>query len=308
MMKAKLYRVAVVAASIVMVACGAALPPTELVDAREAYARANDGEASELAPVQLEEARQALDRAENAFEDDPEALRTRDLAYVALRNVELAEAHAAQATARLRAARARGEEEEMRERLEREREAELEMTQEQLAEHRRAFDLQSRELEERERELAEREQALEREREARQAAEAQAAAAIESLQRVAAVQEEERGLVITLSGAVLFASGQSDLLPIAQQKLDQVAETLNDSPNRGITIEGHTDSRGSRRRNEALSLARANSVRDYLVSKGVDANRIRAVGLGSERPVANNRTAEGRANNRRVEIVVAPEE
>jgi outer membrane protein OmpA-like peptidoglycan-associated protein len=296
------------AASIAMMGCGAAAPPSELVDAREAYARATDGVASELAPVQLEEARQSLEQAEKAFEDDPEALRTRDLSYVALRQAELAEAHAAQATARLRAARARGEEEEMRQRLEREREAELQMTQEQLAEHRRAYDLQAQELEQREQALAEREQELAREREARQAAEAQAAAAIESLRQVAAVQEEERGLVITLSGAVLFASNRSELLPIAQQKLDQVAETLNDNPNRAITIEGHTDSRGSRRRNEELSLSRANSVRDYLVTKNVDANRIRTVGLASQRPVADNRTAEGRANNRRVEIIVAPEE
>ncbi len=300
------WRVGCLAACLVLVACGAAAPPTELVDAREAYARAAEGTAGELAPVQVETARQSLAEAEKAFEDEPEALRTRDLAYVALRQAESAEAHAEQATARLRAARARGEEEEMRTRLEREREAELNMTREQLAEHRRAFDQQSRELEERERQLAEREEQLEREREARQSAEAEAAAALESLRRVAAVQEEERGLVITLSGAVLFASGQSELLPIAQQKLDQVADTLNDNPDRAITIEGHTDSRGSRRRNEALSLARANSVRDYLVSKEVDANRIRTVGLGSQRPVADNHTAEGRANNRRVEIIVAP--
>jgi len=288
-------------------ACGAAAPPSELVDAREAFVRASEGAASELAPVQLEDARQSLATAESSFQDDPESQRTKDLAYVAQRHAESAEAHGAQATARLRAARARGEEDEMRERLERERESELHMTREQLAEHRRQFDLQAQELEEREAQLEARERELGEERTARQRAEATANAALESLRQVAAVQEEERGLVITLSGAVLFASGQSELLPIAQQKLDQVAETLNDNPGRAITIEGHTDSRGSRRRNQALSLARANSVRTHLISRQVEGSRIRAVGLGSERPVANNRSAEGRANNRRVEIIVAPE-
>jgi outer membrane protein OmpA-like peptidoglycan-associated protein len=302
------YLMAAVSLSLFTAACGAAVPPPELVDARATYARATEGPAGELAPVELEEARQSLETAEAAFEDDSGAPLTRDLAYVALRNAESAEAQGAQAVARLRAARARGEEDEMRARLAREREAELNMTREQLAEHRREFANQSRELEERERQLQAREQELGEERTARRQAEATANAALESLRQVAAVQEEERGLVITLSGSVHFATGQSTLLPIAQQRLDQVAETLNDHPGRAITIEGHTDSRGSTRTNDALSLARANSVRDHLVTRQVDANRIRTVGLGSQRGVADNRTPDGRANNRRVEIIVAPSE
>jgi len=307
-MKRSQFVATIPVALIVITACGSAPPPAELVDAREAYARANAGPASELAPVQLEDARQSLEAAEAAFEDDPEALSTQDLAYVALREAETAEAHGAVATARLRAARARGEEDEMRSRLEREREAELSMTREQLAEHRREFANQERELAERQAQLEVRERELGEEREARREAERTANAALESLRRVAEVQEEARGLVITLSGAVLFASDQSELLPIAVQRLDQVAETLNDNPGRAIIVEGHTDSRGSRRANQALSLARANSVRLHLVSREVDAGRIRAVGLGSERPVADNRTPDGRANNRRVEIIVSPAE
>jgi len=69
-------------------------------------------------------------------------------------------------------------------------------------------------------------------------------------------------------------------------------------------VEGHTDSRGSAEMNQDLSAQRATSVRDYLISQGVSPDRIKAVGRGLNEPVANNDTAEGRANNRRVEVVV----
>ena len=71
-----------------------------------------------------------------------------------------------------------------------------------------------------------------------------------------------------------------------------------------MVVEGHTDNRGSDRTNQVLSLNRANAVRDYLVSRGVDGDKISAVGLGASRPLVDNKTAENRANNRRVEIVI----
>ena len=73
-----------------------------------------------------------------------------------------------------------------------------------------------------------------------------------------------------------------------------------------ILVEGHTDSHGSKVLNLELSQRRAQTVRDYLASQGIAPERIKAEGLGFTRPVANNKTAEGRANNRRVEIVVQP--
>jgi outer membrane protein OmpA-like peptidoglycan-associated protein len=82
-----------------------------------------------------------------------------------------------------------------------------------------------------------------------------------------------------------------------------VATALTDRKE-NIVVEGHTDSRGSDSYNLDLSERRAQSVRDYLVTRGVSANHCRAVGYGESRPVADNRTAEGRANNRRVEIVI----
>lgn len=114
-------------------------------------------------------------------------------------------------------------------------------------------------------------------------------------------------MVITLSGEVLFASGESALLPGAMLKLNEVADALTKSnPDSKITVEGHTDSQGKPQFNQELSLKRAQSVRDYLVSRGIASDRITAQGMGSQRPIAPNNNAEGRANNRRVEIVVQP--
>ena len=126
------------------------------------------------------------------------------------------------------------------------------------------------------------------------------------MNEIAKVKEEARGVVITLSGAVLFATGKYELLPIARQKLDEVAKALKDQGYKSILVEGHTDSVGKASDNDTLSLKRAESVRTHLVSQGIPSDKIRATGLGSSRSVADNGTADGRANNRRVEIVVEP--
>jgi outer membrane protein OmpA-like peptidoglycan-associated protein len=114
-------------------------------------------------------------------------------------------------------------------------------------------------------------------------------------------------MVITLSGSVLFASGKFALLNTAMTKLDQVAEALKaQDADKRMVVEGHTDSQGSDKINQPLSLNRGNAVRDYLVSRGVASEKITAVGLGSTRPIVDNKSAENRANNRRVEIVISP--
>ena len=90
-------------------------------------------------------------------------------------------------------------------------------------------------------------------------------------------------------------------------KLNEVADALiKGNPDSNITVEGHTDSQGQRTYNMELGEKRAKAVRDQLVSRGVAADRIKAVGVGPDRPVADNKSAEGRANNRRVEIIVEP--
>jgi outer membrane protein OmpA-like peptidoglycan-associated protein len=97
------------------------------------------------------------------------------------------------------------------------------------------------------------------------------------------------------------------LLPTAEVKLNAVATALiKEDPLSTMVVEGHTDSQGAEGDNQELSQRRAESVRDYLVSRGVAGDRITAQGFGESRSIADNSSAEGRANNRRVEIVVQP--
>src|SRR3954471_18497355 len=151
---------------------------------------------------------------------------------------------------------------------------------------------------------------LEEEKKARELAEKRARDAMDKLAVAAAlaVKEEPRGTVITLPGAVLFPTAKWDLLPGAREKLDQVAEALKNQADHKMIVEGHTDSQGTESSNMELSQRRAQSVRDYLVSRGVPNEIISAQGLGQGRPVADNRTPKGRQNNGRVEIVVQPVE
>lgn len=127
------------------------------------------------------------------------------------------------------------------------------------------------------------------------------------LAAIASVKEEERGLVVTLSGSILFRSAESTLLPPAMAKLDQVAKALLSINARNLIVEGYTDSQGSKSYNQGLSQRRADAVRDYLVQRGYPANHIQSRGRGESSPIANNSSAEGRANNRRVEIVIERE-
>jgi outer membrane protein OmpA-like peptidoglycan-associated protein len=126
----------------------------------------------------------------------------------------------------------------------------------------------------------------------------------EALKELAAVKRDQRGLVLTLSGSVLFKSNEATLLPEAQNRLQQVAQALTESKGAPLVIEGHTDNQGSDTFNQSLSERRAQAVKDYLVKSGYDANLIQVSGMGEAAPVADNASAEGRANNRRVEIIV----
>ena len=137
--------------------------------------------------------------------------------------------------------------------------------------------------------------------------EKRAADALAELARIAAVREEERGLVVTLSGSILFQSAKSNLLSSAQVKLDQVAHALLAVRARNLIVEGHTDSQGSDSYNQGLSERRADTVRDYLVQSGYPGERIQSRGMGEGSSIADNASPEGRANNRRVEIIIERE-
>ncbi|WP_431023289.1 OmpA family protein [Halomonas sp. H5] len=112
---------------------------------------------------------------------------------------------------------------------------------------------------------------------------------------------------VVLSSEVNFAFDSAELTPAARTTLDDVARRLTEnerSQDIRVHIAGHTDSRGSDQYNLGLSQRRADSVRDYLISRGVAGNRLVARGFGEERPVASNETDAGRAENRRVELDV----
>lgn len=283
----------VLSGAALLAGCGQAAVPKELNDARQAYAVAKVGPPSELAPAQLEEGRQALQRAEESFEENKDKPETVDLSYAALRQIQVAESAAALQTARRDEAAATKEAAELQGELQKATEAALNRTEAALAKERQNATKTKAELEQ--------------ERQARLEAEKKLSAALMSLEKIAQVKEESRGVVITLSGAVLFASGKYELLPIAQSKLDEVAQALKDQGYKKIIVEGHTDSRGGDDANLTLSQRRADSVRTYLVSRGIDSAKITAAGIGEARPVADNASTEGRANNRRVELVVTPE-
>lgn len=116
-------------------------------------------------------------------------------------------------------------------------------------------------------------------------------------------RSDARGQVMTLAGDA-FASGQSSLRAEARANLQRVVEFVQRYPGQAVMIEGHTDGQGSGNANQVLSQRRAEAVRAALIEDGVQETRLSAVGVGEDRPVADNMSAEGRARNRRVEIII----
>lgn len=325
-------------------ACATAKPSVELTEARRVYDEAEKSHAPELAPDKMLDARQYMVKAEKAHDEDPGSEREKQLAYLANRRAKVAMAHGELLDAQRDQAQAKDmyvrtqsqiiDRTKQNNRQLRDAHAAatqaLMSTEAELAEVDRELEnkddlMKSRvsELEERadalraEKEdltakrddlqasLEQKDQALESEREAREKAEQRANDALKSLEEIAKVKAELEETVITLSGSVVFEFGTAKLLPIAKTKLSEVAAALMaQGENKRIVVEGHTDSKGSTAFNDDLSQRRAEVVRTFLIDQGVDSNRIVAVGRGESEPVASNTTPEGRANNRRVEIVL----
>jgi outer membrane protein OmpA-like peptidoglycan-associated protein len=122
------------------------------------------------------------------------------------------------------------------------------------------------------------------------------------------VARDGNTLRASLSSDVLFESGSARLQPGADAEIAQIAEILRRQPGATLEITGHTDNRGSERYNRELSERRAATIRDGLVSNGLDGSRIRTRGDGEHAPIATNDTATGRATNRRVDITVRPDD
>ena len=271
-----------IAAVLALSACATREPPPELDQARTVVnSAASNPEVARRAPLELKNATDALARADSAWQKDADGPEARHQAYLARQN-------AATATALTQA-----------------RTAEDQMKDANAEADRLRLNARTREAE------AARGQAAVAQAQVgtaqAQAAQANArAAALEARLKELQAQQTERGLLVTL-GDVLFEFGKAQLLPTAGARLDTLADFLKQYPDRRLLIEGHTDSVGSEAANLTLSERRAQAVQQALTMRGVDAGRITTRGYGKAYPVASNATPEGRALNRRVEVVIADE-
>jgi outer membrane protein OmpA-like peptidoglycan-associated protein len=260
--------------------CSHTLPP-ELANARTSYAHAARSPGAQLVPGDIADARAALNMAEREFSNSGGDQTTRDLAYVADRRSVSAAAKASTAMALQQKQVAL---------------ADLEQTRRMHAAR------QAVELERSRTQVTQAQQEAESERQARVASEQALLSKIKDLK----AEVSARGLIVTISGSVLFATGKSVLLPSAQQRLAAVADAFKDDK-RQIMIVGHTDSTGKPETNQLLSQQRAEAVKKFLVEHGMTDNQIRTMGMGESQPITSNATPDGRANNRRVEIVLQNE-
>jgi outer membrane protein OmpA-like peptidoglycan-associated protein len=286
----------------------ATMPPNELVNARSAYRIASEGPAEQLAPVELHKAQEALKLAEESFLKEPDSYKTKDLAYVAQRKSEKAGALGAMAADKASRDKSNVAFQKKQTEIVKQGKQDLSDSEKRTTAAQAELDKQAAIKEAKDKSDAElQKQQAEIVAQGKQDlrdSEQRTADARAELARLGVVKEEERGLVVTLSGSVLFRSAKSTLLPSAQVKLDQVAKALLSVRERNLIVEGHTDSQGSESYNQGLSQRRADAVRDYLVQRGYPADRIQARGKGKGSPIADNASPEGRANNRRVEIVI----
>jgi outer membrane protein OmpA-like peptidoglycan-associated protein len=299
-----------IACALALVGCGGAAISNELRTARDTVGRARAGIAGRLEPDQLRAAERTLAEAETAPDG---SLIERDLAYTADRQARIATVDAQRVALHQRVVADQRTYEANLRRLALERRASLEQrtvaleeVRRELARVRRELELSTQTLGRRSAELEQLERSLaSRERELLDS-EQRASEAMRRLREVENIREEQDRTIITLGSEVLFETGSADLRPGAHDRLRAIAAALEHQPDRQIIIEGHTDARGNDASNERLSRARAEAVERFLLDNGVPSARIRAFGRGESEPIADNRSPEGRAENRRVEIEIAP--
>lgn len=288
--------------------------------ARRAEAAARQAQYEAEARTAEEEIRRETDR--------------RSRAEIAVRDAEIALLHSqARSEAEQRALEAEIRAEQERRRLERERvrredeaeerqrlEQELERRQAESEQEQREAEARLRQEQEERRRIEEQRQADAARVEEQRQAEAARAAELErlreeqqrtreelraTLSRLAEVRQEARGLIVTLPGSIYFAVNKSIVQPGMRSRLTEIAGALaRAGSDSRILIEGHTDSDGSNEYNLELSSLRAEAVRSVLVAGGISPDRIETRGYGETRPIAPNTSASGKAQNRRVEIVI----
>jgi outer membrane protein OmpA-like peptidoglycan-associated protein len=122
------------------------------------------------------------------------------------------------------------------------------------------------------------------------------------LEKVAEVKKTENGLLVQMKNDILFDTGSDSLKAEGVAELNKMADILAKYSDDRVKVEGHTDSVGDAKHNQALSERRAGAVKSVLISRGVQEKQIETYGYGESKPVADNKTADGRAKNRRVEL------
>ncbi len=254
----------------------------------EAERRAVEAEARALGERRAAEERLAAQEA---------AAREREQARLDLEARLAAERAAAEREA---AARTQAERERIALELEKTR-AELEVSRKAAEEAQRAAEAERQRLEGERKAAAERAAELARLQAEQQKTEEELR---RTLSQLASVRQEARGLIVTLPGSIYFDVNKSDVKPAMRARLTEIARALATVPNQRVLVEGHTDSDGSAQYNLQLSRLRSQAVRSALVAGGVAPERIEAEGYGETRPVASNATPSGKAQNRRVELVL----
>lgn len=293
--------------------------PLEMYEARNSVEIARSHGAEKYAPEILTKAEASLKMAENAlarkagkktiistarqtvqFSEDARALAVQRQQAERIQQERKAAAAKARAEAQAEARRQAEQEAKRQAELAAAREARLKAEAEATRAREEAARAQARALAARER--AAREEAAR----ARKMAQVLRAQLLDQLNAVLATRDTPRGLVVTMAG-VLFATGKYNLRPDAQMRLARLAGIVSSHSGLNLQVEGYTDNTGSEEFNQKLSEQRAEAVRDFLISQGVDQRTITARGFGEANPVADNSTAAGRQKNRRVEIIVSGE-
>jgi outer membrane protein OmpA-like peptidoglycan-associated protein len=299
--------------------------PLDLLEARNAVRIAKDAGAAQYAPSELQKAQDFLNRAEDYYrrkqgsgpigtvaresaqtaeearvmalkrEQDEQAEKERkaaaDRTAQAEANAQAKQAAAAQAQAQAEQSQAQAAQAQQAQQQAEQARQQAELAQQQATQQAQQSE-QARQQAEQARQQAENDKAQMRAR------------MLAQLNQVLQTRDSARGLIVNMPD-VLFDTGKADLKPSARERLAKVAGILIAYPDIHVEIDGYTDSTGSLEFNERLSQQRAEAVRTFLASQGVNSASITTQGFGPSNPIASNDTSSGRQQNRRVELVVS---
>jgi outer membrane protein OmpA-like peptidoglycan-associated protein len=299
--------------------------PLNLLEARNAVRIAKDADAGQYAAAELQKAQDLLNQAEDYYRrkqgNGPigtvarEAAQTAEEARVmAVKNEQQAQVEEQQREAEERTAEAKAEaEKQQAAAAQAQAQAQAQQAAAAQAQQQAEQAQQAKQQAEQARQQAEQQQqqaelARQQAEQARQQAEndkaQMRARMLQQLNQVLQTKDTARGLIVSMPD-VLFDTAKADLRPTARERLAKVAGILLSYPDIHVEIDGFTDSTGSQAFNDRLSQERADAVRNYLASQGVNLGSMTTQGLGPSQPIASNATPSGRAQNRRVELVVS---